>query len=83
MAWLRVEVQRSSLGAEQSRLQIATDSNAAGQLSRGADLTGMAAFAVNGQSIMAGSFSNNKIQVLRVNGATLDNVGVLIREILS
>ncbi len=76
LAWLRVEVQRSSLGGEQSRLQIATDPSAAVQLSRGADLTGMAAFAVNGQSIMAGSFSNNKIQVLRVNGATLDNVGV-------
>ncbi|MEN9824347.1 MAG: hypothetical protein RI953_92 [Pseudomonadota bacterium] len=76
LSWLRVDQFRSSLGRESSRIQIATDSNSANQLSRDYDLAGMASFTVSGQSILAGSFSNNKIQVLRLNGMALDNVGV-------
>ncbi|MFZ9520887.1 MAG: hypothetical protein ACO3A4_10450 [Silvanigrellaceae bacterium] len=76
LSWLRVDQFRSSLGKESSRIQIATDSNSASQLSRDSELTGMASFTVNGQSILAGSFSNNKVQVMRINGTTLDNVGV-------
>jgi hypothetical protein len=76
LSWLRVEQGQSSLGREKSSIQIATDANAAAQLSRPSELTGMAAFIVNGSSIMASSFSGNKIQVLRVNGSALENVGV-------
>ncbi|NBW81832.1 hypothetical protein EBR21_08765 [bacterium] len=76
LSWLRVDQYRSSLGRESSRIQLATDSNSATQLSRDSDLAGMASFTVSGQSILAGSFSNNKIQVLRLNGTALDNVGV-------
>lgn len=76
LSWIRVEQLRSSLGAEQSRLQIANEANASAQVSRDLSLPGMAAFTVNGQTIMSGSFSNNKVQVLRWNGTTLENVGV-------
>jgi hypothetical protein len=76
LSWLRVEEGRSSLGREQSLIQAATDGNIAAQLTRDLDLTGMSAFTVNGNYLLTSSFSNNKIQVLRFNGATLDNVGV-------
>lgn len=76
LSWLRVEDGRSSLGREQSLIQAATDGNISAQLTRDLDLTGMSAFTVNGNYLLTSSFSNNKIQVLRFNGATLDNVGV-------
>lgn len=76
LSWLRVEEGRSSLGREQSLIQAATDGNIASQLTRDLDLTGTSAFTVNGNYVLTSSFSNNKIQVLRFNGAALDNVGV-------
>lgn len=76
LSWLRVEQFRSSLGREIGRIQVATDTSAVAQLSRDTEVTGVASFTVNGSSIMAGSFSNNKIQVLRFNGSNFDNLGV-------
>jgi hypothetical protein len=76
LSWLRVEKGQSSLGREKSSVQVATDINAAAQVSRLSDLTGMAAFVVNGSSLVTSSFSGNKVQVLRMNGTALENVGV-------
>jgi|GEM_PF-669886 len=71
LTWLRVEQQRSSLGFEQSRVQVVTDAAAVNQAQLASPLRGMAGFTVIGSSILASSFNTNQIQRIQFNGTAL------------
>lgn len=76
LSWLRVEQRRSSLGAEKSRIQIATASGAAAQAQIEARLPGTSSFAVTGSSILSGSFGSNQLQQFDFDGAKIKEGGV-------
>jgi hypothetical protein len=76
IAWLRVEQRRSSLGAEKSRLQIATAQSAAQQAQIESPLLGLASFSVNGSSILTGSFGTNQLQQFEFDGSKIQAGGL-------